>query len=55
MGRHNSTRSRNVKVTREVIAMANIAAYRAGITPETDRVLRSRRITRRMLKGLRAA
>lgn len=58
MGRKNHGNGRNIKVTREVIAMAALAAYRADQhDPDAmllpGRVFGSRRITGRMLKALR--
>lgn len=58
MGRKNSTGNRRVKVTRELYAMAQVAAQRAAYDGSDDRlagrVAGSRRISRRMLKALRA-
>lgn len=58
MPRRNSTSNRRVRVTREVFALAAVAAHRAAQQEQgeflPDRVMGSRRISRRMLKALKA-
>lgn len=58
MGRKNTTSNRRIKVTRELYAMAQVAAQRASREGSDDRlalrVAGSRRVSRRMLKALKA-
>lgn len=58
MGRKNSTGNRRIRVTREVYAMAQVAAQRAAYEGSDDRlalrVAGSRRVSQRMLKALKA-
>lgn len=58
MGRKNSTGNRRIRVTREVYAMAQVAAQRASYEGSDDRlalrVAGSRRVSQRMLKALKA-
>lgn len=59
MARKNHTKGNRIKVTREVYALATLAAYRADASVEQGgdflpgKVMGSRRISRRMLKALR--
>lgn len=58
MGRKHTSGNRRIKVTRELYAMAQVAAQRAAYEGGDDRlalrVAGSRRISRRMLKALKA-
>ena len=60
MARKNHKSSRNVTVTREVFALAAVASQRAALAADPQagylagKVFGSRRITRRMLKTLKA-
>lgn len=59
MARKNHSSGRRIRVTREVYALAALAAYRAGESDPDglylpNRVASSRRVSRRMLKALKA-